>query len=200
VLATLIAKLRPLRVLVGSRYSPAKGIETIVRAVRMALDSGLELRLLVHGPALTGEEEAERAALGRLVGELRLEGIVTLAGPLERPALLSLLADADVLVNNAKGGADRIAYEAAASGMPVLASNPVYESLLDPELFFGHEDPAGLATRLVQIGALSSAERAAIGRRLRARVEERHSVDSWALGLLRAAGLGEPSRAPSSER
>ena len=56
----------PLRVLVGSRYSPAKGIETILRAARIALDGGLDLRLVVHGPAGTTEERNEQERLGRL--------------------------------------------------------------------------------------------------------------------------------------
>ena len=93
------------------------------------------------------------------------------------------------MINNARGGGDRIAYEAAASGVPVLASNPAYSNLLDPDLFFERDDPAQLASRLAQIASLSPAERDAIGRRLRERVEQRHSVDTWAIGLLRAAGL-----------
>jgi glycosyltransferase involved in cell wall biosynthesis len=182
----------PLRVLVGSRYSPAKGISTILRATRLALDDGVDLRVVVHGPAFTPEEQGELAALERLVAELDLGGQVELGGPLPRSELHALFADTDVLVNNARGGADRVAYEAAASGLPVLASNPVYENLLDPEAFFAGEDAAGLAERLASVAALPIAERDAIGARLRERVVERHSVDSWARGVLRAAGI-EPS-------
>jgi glycosyltransferase involved in cell wall biosynthesis len=179
----------PLEVVVGSRYSPSKGIATILRAARIAQDRGLALRLAVYGPALTAEEASERAALGRLVAELGLGDTVTLGGPLPRAELLAALAEADVLVNNARGGADRVAYEAAASGMPVLGSNPVYETLLDPELFFEREDAAGLAARLEQIAALGASARNEIGARLRTRVEQRHSVDSWARGILAAAGI-----------
>ena len=39
------------------------------------------------------------------------------------------------------------------------------------------------------LAAASTEERASIGRRLRARVEEGHSVQSWARGILTAAGL-----------
>jgi glycosyltransferase involved in cell wall biosynthesis len=179
----------PLSVLVGSRYSPAKGIETILRATRIALDSGLDLRVLVHGPAGSDEERAEQGRLGRLREELELGEQVTLGGPVERGEILRLLGDADVLVNNARGGADRIAYEAAASRIPVLASNPAYSSLLDPELFFDRDDPVELARRLAEIAALSPEQRDAVGDRLRERVERLHSTDSWSTGLLRAAGL-----------
>jgi glycosyltransferase involved in cell wall biosynthesis len=185
----------PLRALVGSRYSPAKGMSTILRASRLALDHGVDLRVVVHGPAFTPEEQNERAALERLAAELDLGAHVELGGPLPRHELLALLADADVVVNNALGGADRIAYEAAASGLPVLASNPVYENLLDPELFFPREDAAALAERLAFLAALPLDERDAIGVRLRERVIERHSVDSWARGVLRAAGIEAPQAA-----
>jgi glycosyltransferase involved in cell wall biosynthesis len=184
----------PLRVLVGSRYSPAKGMSTILRAARLALDHGVDVRVVVHGPAFTSEEQGERAALERLAAELDLGAHVTLDGPLPRHELHALFADTDVLVNNAIGGADRIAYEAAASGLPVLASNPVYENLLDPELLFPREDAAVLAERLAFVAALPIDQRDAIGAALRERVVERHSVDSWARGVLRAAGI-EASRA-----
>ena len=45
-----------LRVLVAGRYSPAKGIETVVRGVKLALDAGLDTQLTVYGPATTAEE------------------------------------------------------------------------------------------------------------------------------------------------
>jgi glycosyltransferase involved in cell wall biosynthesis len=179
----------PLRVLVGSRYSPAKGIEVILRATRIALDGGLDLQVLVHGPAGSDEERREQERLKRLRRELELEEHVKLGGPVLRSDVLRLLGEADVLVNNARGGADRIAYEAAASRIPVLASNPAYSSLLDPELFFDRDDPAGLAARLGEVEALSPAQRGAVGDRLRERVEQLHSTDSWSTGLLRAAGL-----------
>jgi glycosyltransferase involved in cell wall biosynthesis len=179
----------PLRVLVGSRYSPAKGIENILRAARIALDGGLDLRLLVHGPAGSEEERKEQERLGRLSRDLGLDEQATIGGPVLRSEMLELLEQSDVLVNNARGGADRIAYEAAASRVPVLASNPAYESLIDPELFFDRDDPAELAARLREIASLSPEQRLSVGDRLRERVERLHSTDSWSIGLLRAADL-----------
>jgi len=179
----------PLRILVGGRYSPAKGLEWILQGVRLGLDRGLQLELVVHGSATTLEEKVERERLERRVEELDLGAKATLGGPVHRSELLRLLAETDVLVNNARGGADRIAYEAAASGAPVLASNPAYTSLLDPDLFFRREDPADLAGRLAYVASLTPDQRDVIGLRLRERVERLHSVDSWSIGLLRAAGL-----------
>ena len=62
---------------------------------------------------------------------------VTLGDAVPRAQVPSLFAGHDALVNNMRAGApDKVVYEAAASCMPVLASNPVFDSFLDPEQRF----------------------------------------------------------------
>jgi len=154
-----------LRVVALGRTSPAKGYETIVRAAAFA---GVELEL--RGPSFTEEEHAERRRLEALGA--RFEEAVPYA---EVPGLL---AAKDVLVNNMREGAlDKVVYEAAATCMPVLASNSGFAELLPPDLRFQRDDPSDLAEKL---RALADADRNAIGRELRARVEQRHSVEHWA--------------------
>ena len=177
-----------LRLLALGRYSPAKGLETVLRAVAEAEDG---VTLDVHGPTLSEQEQAHRAELVRLAGELGLDGRVELGETVPRTDVPALFAAHDALVNNMRAGApDKVVYEAAASCLPVLASNPVFDSLLDPAQRFERDDPAGLAGRIRELRALSAEERSALGRRLRERVEAGHSVESWAAGVLAAAGLG----------
>ena len=162
-----------LRVLALGRTSPAKGYETILRAAQLA-DVDLELR----GPSYTGEERTERArleALGARVEE-----------PVAYADVPPLLFRKDVLVNNMREGAlDKVVYEAAATCMPVLASNSGFSELLPSELRFERHDHEGLAEKLRQ---LKDADRDALGRTLRAVVEERHSVEHWADEVARVAG------------
>ena len=87
------------------------------------------------------------------------------------------------------GAPDKVVYEAAAACLPVLASNPIFDELLDPEQRFARWDPGALADRIRALAALSIDERAALGHRLRERVAAGHSVQSWARGILEAAGL-----------
>jgi glycosyltransferase involved in cell wall biosynthesis len=83
------------------------------------------------------------------------------------------------------GAPDKVVYEAAASCLPVLASNPVFDELFDGfPLSFDRESPESLAERLRWLASLDEGERARIGRTLRERVAERHSVDTWADGIL----------------
>jgi glycosyltransferase involved in cell wall biosynthesis len=176
-----------LRLLALGRYSPAKGLDVVLRAVAEAGDG---VRLDVHGPALSKEERAHRTSLERLRTELALGGRVTLGDAVERAEVPALLAAHDALVNNMRAGApDKVVFEAAAGCLPVLASNPVFDSLLDPEQRFPREDAHTLADRLRALAALAPDERAELGRRLRERVAVGHSVESWASGVLEAAGL-----------
>jgi glycosyltransferase involved in cell wall biosynthesis len=173
------------------RYSPAKGIDTMLRGLRLALDDGLDVRLVVHGPAVNAVERGHRADLERLVEELDLGRRVRLGHAIVRSEVPDVLSSADVLVNNMRAGApDKVVYEACASCLPVVVSNPVFDELLDdlePLLRFDRDDPASFAERLTAVAALSFEERSQIGRTLRQRVERGHSVGAWADRILEVA-------------
>jgi len=163
--------------LVLGRYSPAKGIETILRAVQQV--DGVDVEL--HGAALSELERRHRDELARLG--------VPLGDAVPRTDVPALFERSDVLVNNMEAGApDKVVYEAAAACLPVLASNPVFDDLLAGyPLFFERDSPESLAERLRWFAGLSPDERAEIGRTLRERVARSHSVDTWADGILAVA-------------
>ncbi len=98
---------------------------------------------------------------------------------------------ADCLVNNMEAGApDKIVYEAGASCLPVIASNPVFDELLDGLLVplqFDRDDPEQLAARIERLSMMTPAQRASIGRVLRERVAAGHSVQHWAEQVLEVA-------------
>ena len=83
------------------------------------------------------------------------------------------------------GAPDKVVYEAAATCLPVLASNPVFAGLLPDALRFPREDAAALAAR---IRGLAELDLAAVGSELRRRVEHEHSVESWADRIVELAG------------
>jgi glycosyltransferase involved in cell wall biosynthesis len=166
-----------LRLLALGRTSPAKGLPVVVEAARLA-GATLEVR----GPSLTREERSHRAELERLG--------VSVEEAVPRGQVPALFARADALVNNMRSGApDKVVYEAAASCVPVFASNPVFDRLLPEELRFTRDRPEELAARLEAFAALPVEERERLGRGLRERVEREHSVDSWADRVVQAARL-----------
>jgi glycosyltransferase involved in cell wall biosynthesis len=177
-----------LRLLALGRYSPAKGLDVVLRALRRLLDGGHDVRLIVRGPTLSALERGHADALGRLAAELRLRDNVDFGGPVPRSEVPDLLAAADALVNNMRAGApDKVVYEAAAACTPVVASNPVFDTLLPETMRFDREDPASLAARLEAFARTPVAERVELARILRRRVAEAHSVEHWADEVLAAA-------------
>ena len=161
-----------LRAVSLGRTSPAKGYETIALAAALA---GVQYE--IFGTSSTAEEHLERERLVTLG--------VALREPVAHDRVPALLGRYDVLVNNMREGAlDKVVYEAAATAMPVLASNAGFDDILPPELRFDRLDPTDLAAKLVR---LAGVDRNALGRELRAQVEARHSVEHWADGLLEAA-------------
>jgi glycosyltransferase involved in cell wall biosynthesis len=169
------------------RYSPAKGLDVVLRALARTRP---DVRLRVYGPTLSYEEERHRAELDSLVVELAVADRVSLEGPVSRSEVPAMLATSDALIDNMRAGApDKVVYEAGASCRPALASNPVFDSYLEPGQRFPREDVAALADAIERLADMTPAARTALGRQLRERVESSHSVGSWARGILDAAGL-----------
>jgi len=170
------------------RYSRAKGLETVIRAIDLSVQQGLDVRLEIHGPALSAAERAHRGELVGLVKELGLAAKVRLDSAVLRSEVPEVLHRADCLVNNMEAGApDKIVYEAGASCLPVIASNPVFDEFLDElpvRLQFARDDPEQLAGRIERLAAMEPAQRASIGRVLRERVAADHSVGNWARRIL----------------
>lgn len=170
-----------MHVLALGRTSPAKGLEAVIEGVRLARSRGVDVELEIRGPSETAEERAHRTRLLELAGDG-----VSVEEPLPRAALPAVFARADLLVNAAaEGSLDKSVFEACASCVPVLASNPGFRELLPPELLFERGNGDQIAERLAAFAARD--DRAALGRELRAKVERSHSTDSWADGILALA-------------
>ncbi len=175
-----------LRALVLGRTSEAKGIDLVLRAVRTARDRGVDVEIDVHGPSMSPAERRHRQELAALVATLGLGAAARIHGPAAPASVPRLLAGHDCLVNNMRAGAtDKVVYEAAASCLPVLASNRAFDDLLAGlDLTFEREDADGLAARFAALAATGAGERARIGRLLHDRAAATHSVDAWAQRLL----------------
>jgi glycosyltransferase involved in cell wall biosynthesis len=141
---------------------------------------GIDAELAIHGSIETPVDRGHKSELERLAHER-----VTIGGPVPPSEVPALLAGADALVSGTRGGADKVVLEAAASCVPAFSPAPAFARLLPRELRYDSDLPA----KLRAFAAIPAAERGALGRGLRTRVEEEHSVDVWADRVLEAAGL-----------
>lgn len=168
------------RVLVLGRYSPIKGIDTIIRAAAIATAEGRPVSILAHGATGAAVNDACKLEVEALARELGVNA--TFGDAVARASLPALLARSDALVNATAGAsADKVVYEAAASCVTTLASSPAFADLLPDELRFETGDADALAARLVSLDVRRRPE-------LRDVVAERHSVDHWADAVVATVG------------
>ena len=155
------------------RYSPVKDYRALVAAARAA-----GARLDIHGATVTPSEVAHKREIEALAG-----GDVTVAGPVSPAEVPELLREADALVSGTRGGADKVVLEAGAACVPAFSPAPAFADLLPAELHWDGDLAGALRTFAVR----QPAERAGLGRELRERVRERHSLARWADRVVEAA-------------
>lgn len=167
-----------------ARLSRIKGQDRLLRALaQVARRSDIgPFQVQIVGGVVESEPDYG-AQLDSMARDLSPALPVTLTGPLSRPALAAVIEDSAIAVNLSPPGLfDKAALESMLVGKPTLVMNTDFLPVLGPEaglLYLPYD--AGddmLANRLATLLALDPAERAAIGRELRERVIEQHSLGS----------------------
>jgi glycosyltransferase involved in cell wall biosynthesis len=195
----------PLRLLALGRMTAWKGYTTMLAGLELATEQGLDAKLEIRGPALTGAEHEHLAELQRIVlASAVLQERVVFEPPVSRDAVPALLANADVLLSATQPEGsetlDKVVYEASAAGVPVLSSNGALDEFLAGlplGLRFVRRDPVDLARALLEVAAAGPKIRAATGEELRRRVEAGHSVETWADAVLRELDAARSGRRAS---
>jgi glycosyltransferase involved in cell wall biosynthesis len=172
------------------RLEPQKDVPTLLEAWRSLPDRAV-LWLVGEGP-LRAELEARRDALGLDPERVRFLGA--------RTDVPDLMRAADgYAMSSAWEGLPMVLLEAAASGLPIVATDvggnaEIVRDGASGRLVPAH-DPAALAEALRATMALPDAERAAWGRAARAHVATEFAldavVDAW-LALYRRLAAGAP--------
>jgi glycosyltransferase involved in cell wall biosynthesis len=188
-----------LRLLALGRTSPSKGFDVVIRAVGLARESGMDVKARIVGPSTSDEECRHRNELQHLAESLDLEESVSVEIGVPPSQVGGLLVQADALVNaTVAGSGDKVVFEAMASGRPVISSNPVLTPLLDGlpiGLVFREGRPEELADRILEVARFDPHRRQRLGRILRQRIEEAHSLDHWAREVARVVAEVRKERA-----
>ena len=171
----------PLRLLAVGRTSGYKGYEVMIRAVAAVRAAGLDVELRIVGPSVNPSEVQYRAHLQEVISRER--GGFRLEDGVPRGSMPALLREADVLINATEDfSADKVVFEAMAMGMPVLVSSPAFAPLVDRAalpLAFPRDDATLLAERVSGLASASNQQLDELGRALRLRIEQEHSLEHW---------------------
>jgi glycosyltransferase involved in cell wall biosynthesis len=178
----------PLRLLALGRTARWKGYDTMLRGLELAAQRGCDAHLEIRGPQLTDDERAHREELEGAIGASpTLSERVRIEPPLSRDEIPARLRGSDALLSATQPRSsetlDKVVYEAAACGVPVLASNAALDEFLaglPVELRFRARDAESLAQTLLDFAAAGPEARREAGAELRRRVVAGHSVESWA--------------------
>lgn len=136
-------------VIVGAgTLAPWKGFDDLIRAVRILIDSGRAVRLVILG------EGSSRPALEALIRELRLEEHVRLPGRTDNPLAFFARADVFALSSHVEGMPNVLVEAMMAGCTPVSVDCPTGPRELLQEGRYGYltpmRDPAGLAAGLAK--------------------------------------------------
>ena len=163
-------------VLCVGRISRVKRYEEVIKAISRLLRKGLNVKLVIAGPVY--DEDYYRKLL-ELIQSLSLQGKVRFIGPIPHSKIASLYSSASVLVSCCPAF-DKAVLEAMSMGLPVIVGDKLFDEVLGKyrdicryKLGF----PESLANKLEVL--LESKElREKVGRELRLKVLEEHSVNS----------------------
>lgn len=160
-----------------ARNHPVKGHGRLFEAFAAVAESAPEWRLVAHGPDVTPEDPAMRAALAAAGAEHLLEsGRISLLGPTSDPEA-ALAKSSALVISSVYGEAFPIVgAEAAGLGIPVITTDlgSCAEFADDPRFLVAPDDAAALATAIRSYVECTDAEREALSATARARAEDRY--------------------------
>ncbi len=174
------------RILTIGRLSPVKKleetIETIKRLVQHHGYNNVELHL-IGGPA-RAEDEQYMAKLTQLIDAYELQQHISFIGTRTYDTIVHEYQQGDALLNLSRTNSlDKVALEAMACGIPVVTSNPAFQSLMEavePRLFLPIGTPEAAADQLYSLANASKLERQKLGMALRERVSSDHALTQLA--------------------
>ncbi len=147
----------PLRLVAVGRVSPIKRLELPIRALARAMSQGTRATLAIVGGATTKADAAYHQEIVALARQLGVEQCIHFGGALAYQQLPARLARADVAVNAApSGGVDKAGIEALVAGLPLIASNTGYRSMLgDHPWLLLAEDEESFARHIKKLASLT---------------------------------------------
>lgn len=169
------------QILMPGRLSPTKKPHQLIAAIAN-LPKEQQQKLCCHliGQAANPEDDHYVATLNAQIKANKLEERVKLLGAIPFNQMVHHYQQADLVINlSHTNSLDKTILEAMACGVPVLTSNPAFESILqpiDPNCLLPHDAPQQLGQRLHHWLKAVPMERQQLGERLRHEVVQHHNL------------------------
>ncbi len=147
--------LLPNQLLFVGAIRPVKGVDILLRAVRLLADSGQDVSLVLVGESYFKSYQREYDRLRQMVEDLRLGSRVNFVGKRRPPELVRSIQESAVLILPSRAESfGMVLVEALACGTPVVATRcggP--EDIVNEEvgILVPPEDPAALAAGIAQV-------------------------------------------------
>ncbi len=155
------------------RISPIKNVEVLLEAAKILDEQGVDFFLRIVGDA---DDQNYLRELKAQAKELREKGKVKFLPGVSHNQTPPIYNQSEIFINLTNSGSlDKTTLEAMACQTLVLASNKSYGGVLPQELFFKETDAQDLAGKTAAI--LGRADQENLGKKLRAIVETRHSLN-----------------------
>lgn len=120
-----------LRLVTFGRITPVKRLHVLIDAVEQLVVDLPFLTLDIVGRPETAADRDYLAALAARVRDLALDAHVSFVGPMDPRDLAGFVRGASASVNLSSGALDKAVLESAASGVPVVTSNPAARRLIE---------------------------------------------------------------------
>jgi glycosyltransferase involved in cell wall biosynthesis len=143
------------RVLFVGAIRPVKGVDILLKTMRLLVDRGRNVQLLLAGEAFYGPYRREEQRLKEMTNELNLRDVVQFAGKKSPPELAKLMQESGVLVLPSRAESlGMVLVESLACGTPVVATRcggPEDIVTDDVGVLVRPEDPEALASGIEHV-------------------------------------------------
>lgn len=167
------------RLLSIGRISPIKAFHQVIDAAAQLIARGISVELSIVGAPMMPTDPQYHKELMAQVERLGLGARVHFLGAVPPAQVAQLFAEHDLLVNMSANGPDKVVYEAAAHGLPVIAALPAFVPLFGshaPLLHVPVGNVEALVDHVASFSGLPLAERVRLAADLRAGVMVSHSL------------------------
>lgn len=186
---------RDFKIISIGRLSPSKDYETLIRAVEILKNKGINLKAEIIGGPVVETDKKYFNELCRLLEDKNLKEEIKFIGPIANEAIVGFLQNADLFANMGQTGSlDKAIVEAMACQLPILTCNEALEEVLGEEkekLMYPKKDFKSLAERIEFIFNLPPEQYRALGLNLRNMVKEKHSLKGFINKIMELYGYGK---------